>query len=84
MQQNFVKRFYSWEKKKLEWTSFYKGLRCKTWTYLFSDADWVDNKKIKLFVATPVHSEVLYITCNQFLNYKLSVTKKKYLLRYNL
>ena len=22
------------------------------------DADWVDNKKIKLFVATPVHSEV--------------------------
>ena len=22
------------------------------------DANWIDNKKIKLFVATPVHSEV--------------------------
>ena len=25
MQQNFVKKFYSWEKKKLEWTSFLQG-----------------------------------------------------------
>ena len=26
MQQEFVKRFYSWEKKKLEWTSFLQGV----------------------------------------------------------
>ena len=25
MQQNFVKKFYSWEKKKLEWTNFLQG-----------------------------------------------------------
>jgi hypothetical protein len=26
VQQDFVKRFYSWEKKKLEWTSFLQGV----------------------------------------------------------
>ena len=26
MQQNVVKKFYSWEKKKLEWTSFLQGV----------------------------------------------------------
>ena len=26
MQQNFVKKFYSWEKKSLEWTTFLKGI----------------------------------------------------------
>ena len=26
MQQEFVKRFYSWEKKKLEWTNFLQGV----------------------------------------------------------
>jgi len=26
MQQNFVKKFYSWEKKKIEWTTFLQGI----------------------------------------------------------
>ena len=25
MQQNFVKKFYSWDKKKIEWTNFLQG-----------------------------------------------------------
>tara|TARA_R100000951_G_C2575446_1_gene160177 strand:- start:415 stop:747 length:333 start_codon:yes stop_codon:yes gene_type:complete len=26
MQQDFVKKFYSWDKKKIEWTNFLKGV----------------------------------------------------------